>query len=53
MSIEAQLDAIFSVLLGVLIYRDLKPNATPIEHQLFALQTIGKEINDAIGFAQF
>lgn len=46
---EAQLDAIFSVLLGVLVYRDLKSNATPIGQQLLALQTIGKEISEAIG----
>ena len=46
---EAQLDAIFSILLGVLVYRDLKPSAKPIGEQLLALQKIGKEISDALG----
>ncbi len=45
---EAQLDALFSVLLGVIVYRDLRPNAYPIERQLAALQLIGQEITNSL-----
>ena len=40
-----QLDALFSLLLGVIVYRDLNPDASPIEQQFWALQKIGNEIN--------
>ena len=45
---ETQLDALFSVLLGVIVYRDLRPNAYPIERQLAALQLIGQEITNSL-----
>lgn len=43
-----QLDALFSLLLGVIVYRDLVPNASPIEPQFWALQKIGKDIDLSI-----
>ena len=41
---QKQIDAIFSLILGVIIYRDLKPSAHSIETQFLALREIGQLI---------
>lgn len=45
---RTQLDALFSLILGVIVYRDLNPDASPIEQQFWALQKIGLEITKSI-----
>lgn len=41
---DLQLDALFSLLLGQLLYRELNPDARPIEEQFLALIQLGKEV---------
>ena len=41
----AQLDVLFSLLMGVMLYRDLDTQAQPINEQLGALFTLGSELN--------
>ena len=41
----AQLDALFSLLMGVMLYRDLDTQALPISEQLGALFDLGAELN--------
>ena len=40
----AQLDALFSLLMGVILYRDLETQAQPINEQIGALFTLGAEL---------
>ena len=41
---QQQIDSLFSLLLGMIVYRDLKPSTPPIENQFMALQQIGQLI---------
>jgi AcrR family transcriptional regulator len=45
---EVQLDALFSLLIGQVIYRELNPAARPIEEQLIALLRFGGEVSASL-----